>query len=92
MSVLQIILTTISKGIGPNENKLFSVITWIYLYICMAKIFVKAYTYIEIGSHCCCHHVKFDHLINQNGDVPMHVGQNIGTGTPVLLLPEADSL
>ena len=65
--------------------KLFSLNTCIYLYICIAKIFVKAYTCIEIGSHCCCLHVKFDHPINQNDDVPMHIGQNIVTGMPVSL-------
>ena len=43
---------------------------------------MKAYTCIEIGSGCCSLHVKFDHPINQNDDVPMHVVQNIGTGMP----------
>ena len=68
---------------------LFSVSICIYLYICVAKIFVKAYTCIEIRSRCCQLNVEFDHSINQNGDVPMHVGQNIGT---VSLPPDMDSL
>ena len=52
--------------------------------------FVKAYTCTEIQSHCCCLHVKFDHPINQNDDVPMHVGQNIGTEMPFSLPPDME--
>ena len=70
--------------------KLFSVSTCIYLYICVAKIFVKAQTCFEISSRCL--HVKFDHPINHNGNVPMHIGQNIGTGISVSLPSKMDSL
>ena len=69
-----------------DPYKLFSVSTCIYLYICIAKIFIKAYTCFEIGSRCCCLHVKFDHPVNQNCGVPMHVVQNIGTGMPVKII------
>ena len=62
------------------------------LSVSISNIFVKAYTCIEIRSRCCCLRVKLDHPINQNGDVPMHVGQNIGTGMPVSLPPDMDSL
>ena len=43
------------------------------IFLCLSEIFVKAYTGFEIRSRCCCLHVKFDHIINQNSDVPMHV-------------------
>ena len=57
---------------------------FIYAYLINSEN-LYLYACIDMGSHCCRLHVKFNRPINLNGDVPLNKGQNIGAGMPASL-------
>ena len=81
--MLQIILTTISTGTGPNETWSIPAISNPYMFLfCLSQIFYESlYLHLKLSSFT----VWLP--INENGDVPLYinVGKNIGTGITMIV-------